>query len=181
MICRERRSAQQWTGAILPLSVWRKTPSDRRSRFTPYRLDSVLYRCAAKHLWGERTYLCETWSSRTEPKLNYFELAASETPLHKIGTDVIGRCWIWIWTWMALWNSICTFILGRGRHSCTTGCSHIFILNSCSSCVACYSLASKLFCALALQKHTADTWQVHLGWGHIFIQTLGKRRGCSED
>ena len=113
--------------------------------------------------------------------MNYFELAASETPLHKIGTDVIGRCWIWIWTWMALWNSICTFILGRGRHSCTTGCSHIFILNSCSSCAACYSLASKLFCALALQKHTADTWQVHLGWGHIFIQTLGKRRGCSED
>ena len=109
------------------------------------------------------------------------ELEASETPLHKIGTDVIGRCWIWIWTWMALWNSICTFILGRGRHSCTTGCSHIFILNSCSSCAACYSLASKLFCALALQKHTADTWQVHLGWGHIFIQTLGKRRGCSED
>lgn len=97
--------------------------------------------------------------------MNYFELEASETPLHKIGTDVIGRCWIWIWTWMALWNSICTFILGRGRHSCTTGCSHIFILNSCSSCVACYSLASKLFCALALQKHTADTWQVHLGCG----------------
>ena len=76
--------------AILPLSLWTKNPSDRRLRFTPYRLDSVLYRCAVKHLWDERTYL----AVRSMKQQNRAEVELFRTsfwncrPLHKLGTDV---------------------------------------------------------------------------------------------
>ena len=67
-----------------------KKPSDRRLRVTPYRLDSVLYRCAVKHLWDERTYL----AVRSMKQQNRAEVELFRTsfwncrPLHKLGTDV---------------------------------------------------------------------------------------------
>ena len=63
-------------------------PSDRRLRFTPYRLDSVLYRCAVKHFRRENI------SVRSMQHRNIAEVELFRTSfwncrlLHKLGAHV---------------------------------------------------------------------------------------------